>query len=45
MKIGISEKAEIDGYKLRSTYHVTSLFIARDVSKIEGEIFNSYKPG
>jgi hypothetical protein len=30
---------------LRPTYHVTALFIGRENSKVEGKIFNSYRPG
>ncbi len=45
IKIVINDKNAIDGYKLRPTYHVTALFIGRDDSKVEGKIFNSYRPG
>jgi hypothetical protein len=45
IKIGINDKTNIDGYKLRPTYHVTALFLGKDSSKTEGKIFNSYKPG
>jgi hypothetical protein len=35
----LTDTYNIDGYKARPTYHVTSMFLGRDAWKVESEIF------
>jgi hypothetical protein len=35
----LTDTYSVDGYKARPTYHVTSMFLGKDTSKVDSDIF------
>jgi hypothetical protein len=41
----MDESQVVDGYKVRPTYHVTSMFIGKDTHKMDSDLFKSFHDG